>query len=138
MFSLAALVARDHVPQRTLVFITSNTQHLCTFLFFVFPWVWGQLHAFQMVCRTSRKPCTSRRKDHLSNPSSHNEGNMNKRIIIPCCLNNGRCGWNILSLVRVSDEGSVALSPFHSLEPVFPVLFFFPRFRASLHGCHSA
>lgn len=127
MFSLAAIAARGHVPQRTLVFITSNTQHLCTFLFVVFPWVRGQLHAFKMACRTSRSTVQAIVKTTSANPSSHNEGNMNKHVIIPCCLNNGRCGWNILSLlrVRVRDEGKRCVSPLSThWSRCFPFFFF--------------
>lgn len=76
-----ALKFCGHVPQSALVFITGNTQYICMHSFCSFPLVTWQLYRFQMKY-------VAINPDHLSNPNSHNEGNMNNPIIIPCCLKN--------------------------------------------------
>lgn len=79
-----ALEFCGHVPQSALVFITGNTRPICVHSFFCcFPLVTWRLHSFQMKY-------VAINTDHLSNPNSHYEGNMNNPVIIPCCLKKKR------------------------------------------------
>lgn len=122
-FLLPALKFRGHVPQSALVFITDNTQHLCTFLLFSC--------GYRTIAHSSDEIC-SHHPDHLRNPNNHNEGNMNNPIIIPCCLNNLGAvdGIFFLSFLRVT-----LLRPFPLIWA--GVSCSFPCFGARLHGCHS-
>lgn len=97
MFSLKFC---GHVPRRALVFITGNMQLLCTFLLLFY-------RGYRTITQISHEMC-SRHPEYLSNPNSHNEGNMNDPIIIPCCPNNSGTvdGIFFLSLF----EGNAALS----------------------------
>lgn len=52
---------------------------VCIPFFCCFPLVTWRLHSFQMKY-------VAINTDHLSNPNSHYEGNMNNPVIIPCCL----------------------------------------------------
>lgn len=134
---LASFKFCGHVTQcSALLFITTNI--LYGFLCAVFPAVMVQLHQFflldgtGMVAKLRGETC-SPHPHYLSNPSSHNEANMSNPIIIPCLFNNS----GALSRIFFSSFLRVVLPhPFPLTHA--GVSWSFPRFRAWLHGCHSA